>query len=389
MKKNPVLELEALGQSIWIDYIRRGMIASGELQRLIEADGVSGVTSNPSIFEKAISESHDYDAAIQTLILKGKSSGEIYQRLTVDDIQNVADLLRPTYERTDGRDGFVSLEVSPRLAHDTPGTIAEARHLWSVVHRPNVMIKVPATREGLPAIRQLIGEGINVNITLLFGLPRYREVADAYLGGLETLAAAGRSLGGVASVASFFLSRIDVLLDPVLDRKKGAGGPQAGMAERLQGQIAIASAKAAYQMYKEIFSTERFDRLAAKGARTQRLLWASTSTKNPAYADTKYVEALIGPDTINTVPVETLNAYRDHGHPAQSLDQDVTAAFQMLDDLSSLDIDLDAVTQQLEDEGVTKFITAFDKLMASLKDKSGRAYEPLVSKAGFPYFHHW
>ena len=389
MNKNPILALEALGQSIWIDYIRRGMIASGELQQLIKEDGVSGVTSNPSIFEKAISESHDYDAAIRALTMQGKASSEIYQRLTVEDIQSVADLLRPTYDRTQGRDGFVSLEVSPKLAHDTPGTIAEAHQLWSLVSRPNTMIKVPATREGLPAIRQLIGEGVNVNITLLFGLPRYREVAEVYIAGLETLAAAGKPLGQVASVASFFLSRIDVLLDPVLDKKKVAGGPQAGVAERLQGQIAIASAKAAYQMYKEIFSTDRFARLAANGARPQRLLWASTSTKNPAYADTKYVEALIGPDTIDTVPVETLNAYRDHGHPAQTLDQDVTAAFQALYDLSSQGIDLDAVTQQLEDEGVKKFIAAFDQLMASLKEKGGWAYEALVSKAGFPYFHHW
>jgi transaldolase len=369
MKKNPLLDLEAFGQSIWMDYIRRGTISSGELQQLIEEDGVSGLTSNPSIFEKAISESHDYDESIRALALKGKTNDEIYQLLTVEDIQSVADLLRPIYDRTDGRDGFVSLEVSPRLAYDTTGTIVEARRLWSLLNRPNTMIKVPATAQGLSAIRQLIGEAINVNITLLFSLPRYREVADAYIGGLEILAAKGKPLKQVASVASFFLSRIDVLVDPLLDKKMKAGSPQAAIAARLHGQIAIASAKSAYQMYKEIFRSDRFIRLVNKGARTQRLLWASTSTKNPAYKDTQYMEALIGPDTINTVPIETLNAYRDHGHPEQSLDQNEKEAYQLLDDLSSVGIDLDAVTQQLEDEGVEKFIAAFDQLMVSIKEK--------------------
>ena len=366
MKKNPLLVLEAIGQSIWVDFIRRGMISSGELQRLIEMDGISGVTSNPSIFEKAIVESHDYDESIRALTLKGATSDEIYQRLTVEDIQSVADLLRPTYDRTEGRDGFVSLEVSPRLAHDTASTIVEARRLWSLVNRPNTMIKVPATLEGLPAIRQLIGEGINVNITLLFGLPRYREVAEAYIGGLEILAAKKKPIERVSSVASFFLSRIDVLIDPMLEKIIRTENLQAGIAERLHGQIAIASAKAAYQMYKEIFNSERFKRLANRGARTQRLLWASTSTKNPAYNDTKYMDALIGPDTINTVPIETLNAFRDHGLPEQSLDQNVDEAYLLLLDLAAVGIDLGAITQQLEDEGVEKFIASFDQLMASL-----------------------
>ncbi len=380
-KKNPLLGLEAFGQSIWMDYIRRGTIASGELQHLIEADGVSGVTSNPSIFEKAMAKSHDYDESIHALTQKGKTSDEIYQSLTVEDIQSVADLLRPTYNR-DNRDGFVSLEVSPGLAHDTTGTIAEARRLWSLVDRPNAMIKVPATREGLPAIRQLIGEGINVNITLLFGLPRYREVAEAYIAGLEILAAKGKPLTQVASVASFFLSRIDVLIDPVLEVKMKSDNPPAGLAARLHGQIAIASAKVAYQIYHEIFGSERFKRLASKGAHRQRLLWASTSTKNPAYSDTKYMEALIGPDTINTVPIETLNAYRDHGHPKQTLDRDVAEAYQALSDLSSVEIDLDAVTQQLEDEGVGTFIAAFDRLMVSLKEKQAAVHELLERSSG-------
>ena len=369
MTNNPLLQLEAFGQSIWMDFIRRGMITSGELQQLIEKDGISGVTSNPSIFEKAIVESHDYDEAIRSLTLKGMTSDEIYQALTVEDIQNVADLLRPTYDRTNGQDGFVSLEVSPRLAHDTVGSIEEARQLWSLVDRPNAMIKVPATLEGIPAIQQLIGEGINVNITLLFGLPRYREVAEAYITGLETLATKGENLKQVASVASFFLSRIDVLLDPLLEKKILEGAPQAEIAARLQGQVAVASAKVAYQIYDEIFSGDRFRKLTRIGARTQRLLWASTSTKNPTYADTKYIEPLIGANTINTLPIETLNAYRDHGNPKSSLSQNLSEAHQILHDLPSLGFDLNAVTQRLEQEGVDKFSTAFDRLMSTLKEK--------------------
>ncbi|MGE5642839.1 MAG: transaldolase [Byssovorax cruenta] len=369
MKANPLLGLEALGQSIWIDFIRRGIISSGELQKLVENDGVSGVTSNPSIFEKAIAESHDYDETIRMLTLEGKTPNDIYQLLTVEDIQMVADVLRPTYDRTEGHDGFVSLEVSPKLAHDTAGTIEEARRLWSLVDRPNTMIKVPATLEGLPAIQQLTGEGLNINITLLFGLARYREVANAYLSGLETLASEGKNLKQIASVASFFLSRIDVLLDPMFEQIMLAGGRQADLATHLHGQVATASAKIAYQIYKEVFGSDRFQKLASQGARTQRLLWASTSTKNPAYSDTKYVEPLIGPDTINTVPVETLDAYRDHGHPALTLDQGVPEADQILKDLSLLGIDLEKATQQLEEEGVEKFATAFVKLIGSLQEK--------------------
>jgi len=375
MKDNPLLKLETFGQSIWMDFIRRGTTSLGQLQRLIEEDGVSGVTSNPSIFEKAIAESHDYDEAIHALTLEGKTADEIYQLLAVEDIQNVADLLRPTYDRTDGEDGFVSLEVSPSLAHDTAGTIEEARQLWSLVDRPNSMIKVPATREGIPAIQQLIGEGININITLLFGLSRYREVADAYIAGLETLASQSRNLKQVASVASFFLSRIDVLIDPVLEKKMKLNSPQAVIAAHLHGQIAIASAKVAYEMYKAIFGSDRFAELVNKGACTQKLLWASTSTKNPAYKDTKYMEALIGPNTINTVPLETLNAYRDHGHPEQRLDQEVHKAYHFLNKLSAIGIDLEAVTRQLEDDGLEKFDAAFDGLMVSLKEKQAVVHE--------------
>lgn len=376
MKRNPLVELEKLGQSIWMDFIRRGMISSGELRKLIEEDGVSGVTSNPSIFEKAFAEGQDYDESIRALTSEGKNADEVYQILTVEDIQMVANLLRPAYDRTDGQDGFVSLEVSPKLAYDTDGTIKEARRLWSLVNRPNVMIKVPATQPGLAAIQQLTGEGLNINITLLFGLPRYREVANAYLTGLETQAAKGKNLKPIASVASFFLSRIDVLLDPTLEQKMLTGGPKADIAARLHGQVAIASAKVAYEIYKEIFGSERFKKLVDKGARTQRLLWASTSTKNPAYSDTKYVEPLIGSDTINTVPIETLNAYRDHGNPKRTLDQNVSEAHKVLEALPSVGIDLDAATDQLEREGVEKFDTALDKLMASLKKKQAAVREP-------------
>jgi transaldolase len=369
MKENPLLRLSTFGQSIWLDYIRRQMIDSGELKRLIEDDGLKGVTSNPAIFQKAIAGSTDYDEAIRTLALAGKSIEEIYQVLTVEDVQQAADLFRPVYDRAGGRDGFISLEVNPHLAQDTEGTIKEARHLWQVLGRPNVLIKVPATKEGLPAIRELIREGINVNVTLLFGLPRYREVAEAYIAGLEARAVQGRPLNPVASVASFFLSRIDVLLDPRLEKLAAAGGPQAQGARDLIGEAAIASAKVAYTIYREIVGGERFKKLAAQGARPQRLLWASTSTKNPAYPDVKYVEPLIGGNTVNTLPPETLNAYRDHGDPADRLTEEVDRAASNLRRLAELGIDLDQATQQLEDEGVEKFNQPFDSLMATLADK--------------------
>ncbi len=370
MNGNPLRKLEAYGQSIWLDFIRRGMLVTDELQRLIEKDGVTGVTSNPAIFEKAIAETGDYDDAIRTLGLAGKSAGEIYEELAVEDIRLAADQLRPVYDRTDGGDGFVSLEVSPLLARDTVGTIAEARRLWGKVDRPNVMIKVPGTWEGLPAIRQLIGEGINVNVTLLFALPRYRAVAEAYIDGLEELADSGFPLRRTASVASVFLSRIDVLVDPLLEEKTRAGGPLGELAASLRGETAIACAKMAYQMYREIFTEERFRRFAQWGARTQRVLWASTSTKNPAYSDVKYIEALIGPETVNTVPLETLTAYRDHGDPAPRLEEGVERARLVLTQLRDVGIDLAAATQQLEDEGVEKFIKPFDALLERLKEKS-------------------
>lgn len=375
---NPLKRLQQFGQAIWLDYIRRSLVTGGELDRLIEEDGLAGVTSNPSIFEKAIDGSRDYDNAIRALALEGHSAEEIYRNLSVGDVQGAADLFRPLYNRTNGRDGFVSLEVSPHLAHSTKETIAEARQLWQELERPNVFIKVPGTEEGLPAIRQLIGEGINVNVTLLFGLPRYRKVAEAYIEGLEELERQGKPMEHVASVASFFLSRIDVLVDPMLEKRADRGGQEGEAANSLRGQVAIASAKSAYQIYKEIFNGERFRKLASRGARSQRLLWASTSTKNPAYSDVKYVDALIGPMTVNTVPLETLNAYRDHGHPAPRLEENHADADGVLKDLARVGIDIDEVTHQLEDEGVEKFVKPYDRLMETLKKQRADVLEEQV-----------
>ncbi len=366
MKNNSLKQLETFGQSIWLDYIRRDLIVSGELRRLIKEDGLQGMTSNPTIFEKAIGESHHYDADIKSLVLQGKDPKTIYEALSQHDVQSAADEFRALYESSDGKDGYVSLEVNPHLAHDTAGTIKEAQRLWKALNRPNVFIKVPATAEGLPAIQQLISEGINVNVTLLFGLPRYRQVAEAYLKGLEERLAQGKPIKRISSVASFFLSRIDTLADPLLKTSSTQGGEMTDLAEKAMGQVAVASAKMAYQIYKEIFSSDRFKKLAAQGASVQRLLWASTGTKNPEYSDVKYIDSLIGPDTINTFPVETLNAYRDHGDPSATIEKDVTEATRIIKHLPTLGISLDKITQQLEDEGVDKFIKMFDQLMNTL-----------------------
>jgi transaldolase len=366
MKKNPLKQLEDLGQSLWLDDIGRGLIAGGGLKRLIKDDGLRGMTSNPAIFEKAILETTDYGKDIQELSGSGKDAKEIYETLTQRDVQDAADVFRPLYNQTEGRDGYVSLEVNPHLAKDTHGTIEEARRLWGALNRPNVFIKVPATAEGLPAIQELIRDGINVNVTLLFGLPRYRQVTEAYLNGLEARAAQGKPVDRVASVASFFISRIDVLVDPLLDALILKGGKTGELAKKAKGQVAIASGKRAYQNNKNIFNGSRFRKLESKGAMTQRLLWASTGTKNAEYSDVKYIEALIGPETVNTVPRETLDAYRDHGAPEATLEQDEEGARNVLESLPELGIDIDQVTQQLENEGVKKFIQPFDKLMAVL-----------------------
>ena len=370
MKENPLLKLKEFGQSIWLDYTRRDLIASGELRQMIEEDGLRGMTSNPSIFEKAIVGSQNYEHDIRAMTFEGQSPKKIYETLSQRDVQGAADAFRSVYDATGARDGFVSLEVNPHLAYDTKGTIVEARRLWRALNRPNVFIKVPATIEGLPAIQQLISEGINVNITLLFGLPRYRQVAAAYLAGIETRVAQGKSVEHVASVASFFVSRIDSLVDPLLEKLIAQDGEKADVAKKLHGQVAIVSARVAYQIYKEFFRSERFANLADRGARVQRLLWASTSTKNPDYNDLKYVESLIGADTINTVTVETFDAYRDHGDPKARLQQDVEQAVWVLQRLPELGLNIDQVTQQLEDEGVQKFNQAFDKLMNALKKES-------------------
>jgi transaldolase len=366
MKNNPLKQLGTLGQSIWLDYIRRDLIASGGLRRLIEEDGLRGMTSNPSIFEKAIADSHDYDEDIRTMAIKGKGAEAIYETLSQRDVQSAADEFRPLYDGTDGIDGYVSLEVNPHLAHDTKGTIDETRRLWAALNRPNVFIKIPATADGLPAIRQLISEGINVNVTLLFGLPRYRQVADAYIAGIEVRAAQGKPVKHVASVASFFVSRIDAMVDLLLEKLIAQGGKKADLAKKVRGQVAIASAKVAYQIYKEIFSSDGFRKSTALGARVQRLLWASTGTKNLDYSDVKYVEALIGPNTVNTVPLETIDAYRDHGDPKPRLEQDVREAKRIMARLPELGINIDKATQQLENEGVEKFNKPFDKLMEAL-----------------------
>jgi transaldolase len=374
MSGNPLNRLGTLGQSIWLDYIRRDLMASGELRRLIDEDGLRGMTSNPSIFEKAIADSHDYDGDIRAMAMEGHGADAIYETLSQRDVESAADQFRPLYDRTDGQDGYVSLEVNPHLAHDTKGTIEEARRLWAALNRPNVLIKVPATANGLPAIQQLIGEGISVNVTLLFGLPRYRQVAEAYVAGIEARAAQGEPVKHLASVASFFVSRIDALVDPLLEKLIAQGSKEVDLAKRARGQVAIASAKMAYQIYKEIFGSDRFRKLAARGARAQRLLWASTSTKNPDYSDVKYVEALIGPDTVDTAPLETLNAYRDHGEPEARLEQGVEEARRVLERLPELGIDIDKVTRQLEDEGVAKFNKPFDKLMEALTQKSPQPF---------------
>jgi len=372
MNANPLKILGTLGQSLWLDYIRRDLITSGQLRRLMEEDGLRGMTSNPSIFEKAIVDSHEYAEDIRTLALEGKEVNAIYEALSQRDVQNAADEFRMVYDKTAGKDGYVSLEVNPHLAHDTKGTVEEARRLWKALARPNVLIKVPATTEGLSAIQELISEGINVNVTLLFGLPRYRQVAKAYLAGLAARASRGKPLQQVASVASFFVSRIDGLVDPLLEKVIAQGGKAADLAKKARGQVAIASAKMAYQIYKEIFWSGRFKELAVQGARVQRLLWASTSTKNPDESDVKYMEALIGPDTVNTAPLATLNAYRDHGDPKARLELDVEEARLVLERLPELGISLDHVTHQLEDDGVEKFNKPFDTLLQTLASTSSR-----------------
>ena len=359
---NNVKQIHSFGQSIWLDFIDRAILNNGKLKSLLEVDGVRGVTSNPAIFEKAITSSSDYDADIRTLSDGSKTTEEVFFGLAIKDIQAAADLFKGVYDE-DGIDGYVSLEVSPFLALDTEGTFEQAKKLWKQVDRKNVMIKIPGTQPGLSAIRQSIAQGININVTLLFGLERYRAVAEAYIAGLEDHLAAGHEIGHISSVASFFLSRIDVIVDPLLDEK--------GLGE-FKGEVAIASAKKAYEIYKEVFSGPRWEKLAAKGAQPQRLLWASTSSKNPAFKDTKYVEALIGPDTVDTVPLETIEAFRDHGVAANTLEQGLDTATEILAKVKAAGINMDEVTQTLEDEGIDKFNKPFEKLLKSIEDQQAK-----------------
>jgi transaldolase len=366
MEKNPFKKLEALGQSIWLDYIRCDLFTSGKLKMMIEEDGLRGMTSNPSIFEKAIAESNLYDQAISEIALKEKNIQVIYETICIRDVQNAADEFKTVYKKTDGKDGFVSLEVNPHLAHDTKGTIKEARRLWEALNRPNVLIKVPATKEGLPAIKQLISEGINVNVTLLFALERYRDVAEAYIAGITDRIKQGKPVDKIASVASFFLSRIDAVIDPREEDYIASVGEQAHFATNIRGQVAISSAKMAYKIYQKLFENEEFEKL---GAAPQRLLWASTSPKNPDYSDVKYVEALIGPNTVNTITLQTLEAYRDHGEPESLLKKNIDQASWVLSELSEIKINFNEVTKKLEDEGVKKFMKSFDKLMEAITKK--------------------
>jgi len=372
---NPLEKLNTFGQSPWLDDMRRGLITGGGLKLMIDDDGIRGLTSNPAIFEEAIARSGDYDGAIRRLARRGRSVEEIYQLLTVEDVQQAADLFRPLYNVTNGGDGYVSYEVSPRLANDTEGTLAEARHLWKIIDCPNVMIKIPATKAGLPAIRQLISEGINVNVTLIFGLPRYRLVTQAYIDGIRDRKAQGKSLERVASVASFFLSRIDTHLDSKLEAIKDEGGERGERAASIIGEVAVASAKVAYETYEEIFGSAEFRDLEAAEARPQRLLWASTGTKNPAYATDKYIEPLIGPNTINTMAQKTLNLYRKTGRPSLTINRNLDHAHEVLSTLESLGIGIDDATQALEDEGVEKFNKPFDSLMDTLAKAREEALE--------------
>jgi transaldolase len=361
-KNNALIAVQTFGQSIWYDNIRRAMLTSGELQRLVE-NGIVGVTSSPTIFEKAIAGSQDYDIALLELATQKLSSELVFESLAMEDIRSAADILRPVFERSSGRDGYVSLEVRPTLAHDVQGTIAEARRLFAALDRPNVMIKVPATEEGIQAVETLTAEGINVNVTLIFSVLQYEAVVEAYISGLEKRVAEGQPINTIASVASFFISRIDAAVDSQLEIVGN---------QNLLGKIAIANAKVAYARFREIFSGERWKQVSDLGAHVQRPLWASTGTKNPTYPDTTYVDSLIGPETVNTVPPATLQAFKDHGHVARTLEAGWKDAVADLEQLRDSRIDLNAVAQKLLDDGVSAFIKSYDALITSIEGKQAQ-----------------
>jgi transaldolase len=372
-KTNPLKDLLNFGQSVWLDYIRRDLLTGGELKRLIEEDGLRGMTSNPAIFEKAITGSTLYDDLLNSLRSRTDLDAKgRYEILAIRDIQDAADFLRPVYQSSKRRDGYVSLEVSPYLARDTKSSIEEARRLWKAVGRENVMIKIPGTPEGIPAIQQALSEGININVTLLFAQDVYVKVAEAYIAGIDQFAKNGGDVSKMASVASFFISRIDSLVDSIIEaRLKSSKDPrEQAQLKSVEGKVAIANGKQTYQKYQAIFSTDRWKALAAKGAQTQRVLWASTSTKNPAYRDVLYVEELIGPDTVDTIPPATLDAFRDHGIPRASLTENVEAAHRTMEAVAKVGISMKEVTDKLTDDGVRLFAEAFDKLLAAVEKSS-------------------
>ena len=368
---NPLLQLKTLGQSVWLDDIDRAQLRSGLFGRLIEEDGLSGATGNPTIFEHAIDHGTTYDEQMRQLFAQGMPAQAIYETMAMTDVRQVADLLRPTYDRTAGQDGFVSIEVSPALAHDTQGTLAEVRRFWQAIDRPNLMVKIPATQAGIPAIRQALAEGININITLMFSIENYRQVAGAYLDALEERRASGRDISHLASVASFFVSRVDVLVDQLLEERSRAITDPARRAQcrALQGRIAIANARLAYQAFTQLFESPRFEALKTQGARVQRPLWASTSVKNPAYRDVRYVEELIGPETVNTMPPATIEDFRNHGQVRLSIEEQLHQAWEQIATLASIGIDYAQVTQQLQEEGVHKFLDSFHTLFACIEAK--------------------
>jgi transaldolase len=368
---NPLLQLKEYGQSVWYDNIDRAQLVSGQFKRLLDEDGVVGVTANPTIFQKSVSHGDVYDEQMTQLIKEGKSTNEIYEALVIQDICTVADMLRPIYDTTYGQDGYVSLEVSPDLAHDTEATLSEVRRFWKLVNRPNLLIKIPGTPEGVPAIRQALTEGININITLIFSIETYRQVVDAYLSALEDRNAEGKDISHIASVASFFVSRVDTLVDKVLEDKIKATSDSAEQQKlkALEGKAAIANARLVYQEFKQIFNTPRFETLKQNGAHLQRPLWASTSTKNPAYRDVLYAEELIGPNTVDTMPLETIENFRDHGRVSLTIENNIPQAKAELAALEEVGIHYDQVTQQLQDEGVQKFADSFHELFKGIESK--------------------
>jgi transaldolase len=370
MTANPLKKLSELGQSVWYDYIRRDLYKGPELKRLIEEDGLSGMTSNPTIFQKAIAETDLYDEAVRRLSSKGRSAGALFEALAVEDVTGAADVFRPVFDRKGGNDGFVSIEVSPALARDTQASIAEARRLWRACDRPNVMVKIPGTPEGVPAIRACLAEGININITLLFSVARHREVMEAYLAAMEERLKAGQPVDRIRSVASYFVSRVDTLVDKKLDTI-AAGGTAAERkrARALRGKVAIANAKLAYEAFEQTFGSERFRKLAARGVQRQRPLWASTSTKDPAYPPLYYVEALVAPDSVDTMPPDTFATYRKEGDPRVRIHDDLAGAREAFAELAALGVDEKAVSAELEKEGVQKFADSFDRAVKAVEEK--------------------